>query len=183
MCERLSRTGPWRLVALLPLCQAASAIAGLQTVHEGGSTVPIAPYMEPFVVKEVPAQSPVALPSIAQQALPVAFPVQTASMRPGRLSAPQRIRTSGALNGPMFVIGDDAASRQWLTANRDRLVRRAATGVVANVASVESLRSLQRLAPGLPLAPASLDSLAQALGLTVYPVFIGVDGQVAQELR
>jgi integrating conjugative element protein (TIGR03765 family) len=181
MREPLSRTGP--LVALWPLCQAASAIAGLQTIHEGGPTVPIAPYMEPFERNEAPAQPPVALPSITQQALPVAFPVQTTSMRPGRLSAPVRLRTPGGLPAPMFIVGDDALSHQWLAANRQRLARMGASGVVANVTSLEALQALRRVAPGLPLAPAPLDSLAQDLGLGVYPVLIKADGQITQKVR
>jgi len=183
MRERLSRTGPWRLVALWPICQAASAIAGLQTIHEGGPTVPIAPYMEPFVRNEAPAQPHVARPTIAQQALPVAFPVKTTSMRPGRLSAPVRLRWPGALPVPMFIVGDDALSHQWLAANRQRLARLGASGVVANVTSIEALQALRRVAPGLPLAPASLDALAQDLGLSVYPVLMKADGHITQEVK
>jgi integrating conjugative element protein (TIGR03765 family) len=83
----------------------------------------------------------------------------------------------------MFIVGDDAMSRQWLATNRQRLTRIGATGVVANVLSIESLQALRSAAPGLPMAPATLDSVAQDLSLTVYPVLIGTDGQVTQEVR
>ena len=110
----------------------------------------------------------------------MAFPIATESMRPGRLQAPVHLRTAGWLTAPMFIVGDDSYSRQWLSANRDKLRRLGASGLVVNVASLDAFRSLRAVAPDVPMAPGSTEELARQASLSVYPLFVATDGQVSQ---
>jgi integrating conjugative element protein (TIGR03765 family) len=153
-------------------------MAGLITIHEGGPTVPIGQYLAALYSQQAPAPSTAPPPSASD--LPVAFPIETPSMQPGRLSTQVQLRTAGWLAAPMFIIGDDPLSRQWLTANRQRLQRLGASGLVVNAASAQAFRALRTLAPELPLAPGSIEELARQAHLTVYPLFVGVDGRVTQ---
>ena len=158
----------------------ATAFAGVTTIHEGGPTLPIREYLIGLRLPE-PATRPGASP-VQAATLPMAFPVTTPSMRPGPLQRPMRLRTAGALIAPLFIVGDDQESKQWLSAHREALHRRGATGLVVNVASLDAFRSLRALAPDVPLAPGSIETLARQSGLAVYPLFIATDGQVSQQV-
>jgi integrating conjugative element protein (TIGR03765 family) len=168
-----------RLVVLCAVAVgSATSLAGLTTIHEGGPTVPIGQYLAALFPSE--AFEPHAAVPVQPGALPIAFPVTTPSMRPGRLQAPVRLRTAGWLVAPMVIVGDDPQSRQWLAANRDRLTRLGASGLVVNVTSIDAFRSLRAVAPAVPMAPGSMEPLARQAGLSVYPLFVSADGQVSQ---
>jgi integrating conjugative element protein (TIGR03765 family) len=168
-----------RLVVLAAAAMASTGcLAAVTTIHEGGPTVPIGQYLAAFFAQE-PAASHNATPAEAG-ALPMTFPIATQSMRPGRLQAPVHLRTAGWLAAPMFIVGDDPESRQWLAANRDKLRRVGASGLVVNVASIEAFRSLRAVAPDVPMAPGSIEELARQAGLSIYPLFVTADGQVTQ---
>lgn len=168
-----------RLAAFVAAAAASAAgLADVTTIHEGGPTVPIGQYLAAFLVQEQGA-SPETAPAQAG-ALPMAFPITTESMRPGRLQAHAQLRNAGWLAAPMFIVGDDPQSRQWLEANRDKLGRLGASGLVVNVASLDAFRSLRAVAPNVPMAPGSIQELARQAGLTVYPLFVAADGQVSQ---
>jgi integrating conjugative element protein (TIGR03765 family) len=168
-----------RLVCILVTATGgASCLAGVTTIHEGGPTVPIGQYLAGFFSQGAAAAETDGPPD--STTLPVQFPVATASMRPGRLHAPLRLRTPGWLAAPMFIVGDDPLSRQWLSANRERLQRCGASGLVVNVASLEAFRALRALVREVPMAAGSVDELAQQAGLSVYPLFFGVDGRISQ---
>lgn len=156
----------------------AASLAGVTTIHEGGPTVPIGQYLAAFLVQEQAASQGTA-PTQAG-VLPMTFPITTESMRPGRLQARTQLRTAGWLAAPMFFVGDDPESRQWLAANREKLGRLGASGLVVNVASLDAFRSLRSVAPDVPMAPGSVEELARQAGLTVYPLFVAADGQVSQ---
>ena len=79
-------------------------------------------------------------------------------------------------------MGDDALSRGWLAENRERLQRAGASGLVVNVASLQTFRALRALAPDLPMAPGSLDGLAPRLGSAVYPLYVPVRGPLSQRV-
>lgn len=101
------------------------------------------------------------------------LPVRSARLTPGNVER-RIIHVSGLT--PLFLIGDDARSRAWLRARIDSLRKLHAIGFVVNVDSLDTLSSLRRLAPGLTLAPASGDELAQRLELHHYPVLITATG-------
>jgi integrating conjugative element protein (TIGR03765 family) len=174
------RLGRW-LAALCAAVGSTACMAGVTTIYEGGPTVPIGQYLASFFAQEsIPVTNLAAPPG--NSTLPVAFPVVTKSMRSGRLQTPLQLRTAGWLAAPMFVVGDDSLSKQWLAANRQRLQRSGATGLVVNVASIEAFRALRALVPDVPMAPGSVEGLAQQASLSVYPLFVSVDGQVSQSV-
>jgi len=177
LCNSL-RCAPRLVVLCATAAASASCIAGVMSIHEGGPTVPIGQYLAALFAQE-PGPSQSAAPAEAG-ALPLTFPIATESMRPGRLQSPLRLRTAGWLVAPMFILGDDPQSRQWLTANRDKLRRLGASGLVINVASIEAFRSLRAIAAEVPMAPGSIEELARQAGLSVYPLFVSADGQVSQ---
>jgi integrating conjugative element protein (TIGR03765 family) len=169
-----------RLLAALgtAVATSASGLAGVTVIHEGGPTVPIGQYLAGMLTQEPPA-SKSALPS-QSDVLPMAFPVATPSMRPGSLPAPVRLRTAGWLVAPMFIVGDDKRSRQWLAANHEKLRRLGASGLVVNVPSLDAFRSLRTVAPDVAMAPGSVEALGRQAGLSVYPLYVATDGQVSQ---
>jgi len=63
-------------------------------------------------------------------------------------------------------------SRQWLQDNRDRLKEIGAVGMLVHADSLEDLRVIAELADGLSILPASGSVIAQALGISHYPVLI-----------
>ncbi|MDJ6853223.1 integrating conjugative element protein [Salmonella enterica] len=73
---------------------------------------------------------------------------------------------------PVFLVGDDTLSRDWLAQRRADLLRMNATGLVVNVSDSAALRELQSRAPGLTLLPASASDIARRLQLMHYPVLI-----------
>lgn len=158
----------------------ATGFAGVTTMHEGGPTLPIGEYLIGLRIPE-PATPPGPGP-VQAASLPMAFPITTPSMRPGPLQAPTRLRTAGGLLAPLFIVGDDPGSKQWLSTNREALYRLGATGLVVNVASLDAFRSLRAVAPDVAMAPGSIETLARQSGLAVYPLFVATDGGVSQQV-
>lgn len=97
------------------------------------------------------------------------LPVSTPEMTPGRVEA-RRLALAGMT--PVFLVGDDMLSRDWLAQRRADLLRTNATGLVVNVNDSAALRGLQSQAPDLTLLPASASDIARRLQLTHYPVLI-----------
>ncbi|HFW3113920.1 TPA: integrating conjugative element protein [Salmonella enterica subsp. enterica serovar Muenchen] len=97
------------------------------------------------------------------------LPVSTPEMTPGRVES--RSLTLAGMT-PVFLVGDDALSRDWLAQRRAELLRINATGLVVNVSDSAALRELQSQAPDLTLLPASASDIARRLQLTHYPVLI-----------
>ncbi|HSW22061.1 MAG TPA: integrating conjugative element protein [Burkholderiaceae bacterium] len=159
------------VATISPLC-----LAGLTTIHEGGPTVPIGQLMSVFNPK------PVGSAAATSTTLPISFPIITASMRPGHLLQPLRLRTAGWLTAPMFMIGDDPLSRRWLAANRERLLRAGAAGLAVNVPNLDAFQALRALAPDIPMAVGSVEGLVRHSGLTTYPLFVSADGIASQEV-
>jgi integrating conjugative element protein (TIGR03765 family) len=98
-----------------------------------------------------------------------ALPVHSARLTPGRVT--HRIIAAPGLS-PIFLIGDDVASRAWLQQHLATLRALYATGFVVNVDTPQALESLRTSAAGLTLRAAAGDDLAQRLGLEHYPVLI-----------
>lgn len=151
-----------------------SAMAALTVVADlgGESTAPLFDAINNETNEFTPPRS-LSLPSPPQPSAPVTvdemLPVSTPEMTPGRVEA-----RSLALAGmtPVFLVGDDALSRDWLAQRRAELLHMNATGLVVNVSDSAALRELQSQVPGLTLLPASASDIARRLQLTHYPVLI-----------
>lgn len=102
-------------------------------------------------------------------AMEAMFPVTSVLLTPGYVA-------SSAIQAPnlppIFMIGHDDYSIQWLMKQQDRLRDIGALGLVVNVQTLQEFNALQSLVPDLPLSPVSGDDIAQRLNLQHYPVLI-----------
>jgi integrating conjugative element protein (TIGR03765 family) len=108
------------------------------------------------------------------------FPVTSLKARPGRLAKPFKAKLPGGPDIPICVIGDDQLSRHWLALNLAALEKMHAACMVTSVVDAASFQRLHAEAGTLPLALSSFDGLAEAAGITVWPVLITPDGLVSQ---
>lgn len=97
------------------------------------------------------------------------LPARSTRLTPGLVES-RVLRAPGLL--PVFLIGDDPRSRDWLRRRLNQLRALGAIGLVVQVETPQALAALRALAPGLTLAPVSGDELAQRLGVRHYPVLI-----------
>lgn len=102
-----------------------------------------------------------------------ALPVQTPELTPGAVTA-RALNLPGM--PPIFIIGDDPVSMQWLSQRRAELKRLNATGFVVNVSSQVRLKDLQSQLPDNEMVPVSGSDLARRLQLTHYPLIITEKG-------
>lgn len=152
-------------------------------IHDTGHTQSIAPYMEPLQQVTLSTEpSSLSVPptqpnlSVIQNVLPV----HTPEMRPGRLDGypldPAIAERLRRLPRSLFLIGADQRSQKWLLRYRDQLKTLGAVGMLIEVETETDLQAMIDLGEGLPIVPASASELAQALGLTHYPVLISQEG-------
>jgi integrating conjugative element protein (TIGR03765 family) len=97
------------------------------------------------------------------------FPIHTPELSPGEVMATS---TQLLLPQPLFLLGCDARSRQWLSQFSGRLQQIGAVGLVVEAQSLADYQAVAALAPGLRLSPAPVSQLAQQLALRHYPVLI-----------
>jgi len=102
------------------------------------------------------------------------LPVRSELLAPGPVE--RRAAELSGLTQPMFLVGDDDRSRQWLQQRLPQLRRLKAVGLVVQVQSIARLHALRRLAPDVTLSPASGDDLARRLGLRHYPALLTATG-------
>ena len=165
-------------IGLLPMTTvfAQTASAPLIVVEDRGGDSAL-PYYRSLNPQPDQATPPAPMP--AQRAGNTAdaeaamLPVRSTQLSPGEVQR-RVIRAPGLT--PLFLVGDDARSRAWLRQRHAALRELGAVGLVVNVESTAALVELRHLAPGLTLAPASGDDLAQRLGLHHYPVLITATG-------
>ncbi len=173
----------WRMVTL-PLFFCLVVVDGLKAeprvLHDTGRTIPIDPYMAPFKPKPQAAGQRPPAPALSLESY--GLPIKTPSMAPGRVHP----RTLPALQGkmagaqPLFLLGADRWSLEWLQQNQARLTELHAVGMVVSVASAYELSILRQAAGPLQLMPASGEAIARELGLTHYPVLISPPGVIDQ---
>lgn len=80
------------------------------------------------------------------------------------------------IDQPIFIVGVDDLSRQWLTKNSAYLKSINAIGIVTNVESGEMVDQLKLLAPGLALVSVPIDEIVDTFHLSNYPVLIDHEG-------
>lgn len=175
-----------RTVACL-IVSIVSSTAFAQSVPEPTRTIPtviydaggepIAQYLQ-YITPEK-AQRDRRPMATAPAPIPV-FPVVTTKAKPGLLGQPIRGKLKGGPDIPICVIGDDQLSRHWLALNLVTLEKMHASCLVVAVRDKAALRRLRESAGTLPLTPGSLDALATAAGIPVWPVLITPDGQISQ---
>ena len=146
------------------------ASAALVVVGDLGGE-PTAPYFDAINAdKDAVAGAP-SLPAAPPESLSISdmLPVSTPEMSPGTVS-PQPLELSGM--PPVFVVGDDSLSKQWLSQHAAALSQMRATGMVVSVKDAAALSALRALAPSTEMVPVSGGDLARRLHLAHYPVLI-----------
>ncbi|TYG35647.1 integrating conjugative element protein [Lonepinella koalarum] len=101
------------------------------------------------------------------------LPVVSHLLSPG-IVQPRALKLMGMQ--PIFLVGADPISAQWLTHNAIKLVNLNATGLVVNVKTLDELNQLRAIVPDLTLLPASADDLAERIHLSHYPVLMTATG-------
>lgn len=148
----------------------------LTVIHNAGG-VSIAPDAR---LEVSPAPRPVSPGPAAVTRAAVSFPVISTRAGPGRLlQNPMPARLPAGPGQPIFIVGDDAPSQEWLQRNLQALHDMDARGIVAAVHSLADLERL-RTVTGLPLVPMPADDLLEAAGILVWPVLIAADGSISQ---
>jgi integrating conjugative element protein (TIGR03765 family) len=170
---------PHSLVALLFAASANAAETTLTLVHDSGATTPLAPLLEAAGLDPAAVADQGALPPVdPSPPRPMRFPspsalVASPSLTPG-VQARIAVGDAGkALPRPIFLVGADRLSLEWLTQHRQRLAALQAVGLVVQSASAQDLQRLRQAAAGLPLALGSGEMLAEHFALAHYPVLIG----------
>mgnify|MGYP002621845435 CR=1 FL=1 len=154
------------------------AVAELAVIYDSGATAPLAPYLEAFgeAPQEVLAEAP-QFTSPGAAALTQLLPIRTPTLTPGPVSPrPLSLPKGATLPRPLFLIGADPQSRQWLEMHRERLAEIHAVGMLVNAESVADLGAIAAIARGLPILPASAMDIAESLGLKHIPVLISRRG-------
>lgn len=151
----------------LIMVNSAHAKEQLTVIFDSGDTLPIEPYLPERVVQQKanPQQ---------QSSLPFHLPITTPSMQPGTVSP--NAKAMRYLQQPLFLVGSDQISKDWLTKKRDSLIAMGAIGLLIEAKDLEDIETMLALAEGLRLVPASAEDLAVRLGLTHYPVLLSKEG-------
>ncbi len=144
------------------------ALADLTVIEDlgGQSAIPYYQSIQPVHSDNAP-HHPNAIPSQITEAQ--MLPVISRKWTVGRVNT-QKINLPGAT--PIFLIGADDVSMQWLEENADKLQKIGAVGLVINVNTMEELQKLKNLTPQLQLLPTPADTLAERLGISSYPLLI-----------
>lgn len=120
-----------------------------------------------FAALAAPSQRP------DPRALTWALPVHSTRLSPGAVP-PRTLNLPGFT--PLFLVGQDPASLEWLAQHAQRLQELGASGLAVEVADAQALRRIQASAPGLEIWPVSGDDIAERLELQYYPVLITSTG-------
>ncbi|APO83325.1 integrating conjugative element protein [Pseudomonas sp. GD03817] len=101
------------------------------------------------------------------------LPVRSERLTPG--TVPPRTLDLPAIT-PLFLVGHDLASLEWLSRHAQVLRDLGASGLAVEVTDVQALRRIQAAAPGVNIWPVSGDDIAERLELQHYPVLITTTG-------
>ncbi len=158
----------------LAILHASQGLAEPVVIFDSGKTQPLAAYL-PAVKPTVQTAFEVSTtPTVLNaQRLPIlahSLPVTTPELTPGNV-APKNLSIP-YLERPVFIIGADALSLQWLQRHRERLNTLHAVGWVVNVENAKQLAQLKQQAAPLELVALSGSELAQQFDLSHYPVLI-----------
>jgi|CXWL01.1.fsa_nt_gi integrating conjugative element protein (TIGR03765 family) len=168
------------LLGLLTLHLSTRGLASLNVIFDNGQTQSIAPYFNalqnPLLKKPLTQQNTLprlSTDDLTRQRLTLmahALPVATPELTPGAL-APQTASLP-FLERPIFVIGADPLSQDWLQRYRQRLLTLKAIGLVVNVQTEAQFSLLKQLGAPLELVALSGASLASQFGFRHYPALI-----------
>ena len=156
---------------------AGFAAADPIVLQDQGPTTSIDRYGIPAIA--LPRQ-PVPLPAQGGN-LPApapAYPVETPGLSPGAF-APFTVNLPQLAGRPLFIVGSDESSRNWLARHQGRLAQINAAGLLVQAQGPDDYNAMKSLAGALPLAAVNAQELAKTLGLSHYPALVS-SGRVEQ---
>jgi len=106
------------------------------------------------------------------------YPVKTSSMTVGRVTESEaKDIPYQVASRPLFIIGYDPVSIDWLKKNTRLLIEKKAVGMVVNVNSKKQMQKLRQVAGGKVLMqPVQGDDIAKNLGIKHYPFYMSNEG-------
>lgn len=120
-----------------------------------------------------------ALSSDASMRLNLSSPIGVPVQSKATVGSVKRQQISSELfNTPLFIVGADARSINWMENHLEELQEKQALGLITNVGDFETVIRLQQRFQ-LPLLPVNVDPLLQYLNETHYP-FIIAEGALWQ---
>ena len=152
-------------LSCVPIVQAGSPLI---VIYDSGNTSPIESYL-PKRSEPLPKQ-----PRLSPANKAFQLPIDTPSMSPGIVKV--TAKPLKYLQQTLFLVGTDTRSKAWLEAKHDQLVKLNAVGLLVQVDTLKDIQTMQALAKGLRLIPASAESFAKPLALKHYPVLISKGG-------
>jgi len=173
--------GPGVILGILAFAPALAA-AELITIYDAGQTRSAAPFLAVFDVDTPEPTNQPAVPTtdvrgggVNNRALQL--PIRTPELTPGPVRArPLPLPSGVALPRPLFLIGADAFSRDWLARHRARLAGIQAVGMLVAAETKEDVAAVIAIADGLPILPASASDIVAALDIVHVPVLISERG-------
>lgn len=134
-------------------------------LFDGGNTRPMPDRLQ---IKQPNFQLSTPLPDMPRNFDPL--PVHSPALTPGIIQS--RVIDRPGLDMPVFIVGYDKLSLEWLQHNREQLKKHHAAGIVVNVENQDQLRHLRQVADGLEINPVPGGKIARQLELAHYPVLI-----------
>ncbi len=100
----------------------------------------------------------------------VIYPIHSTKLTPGKIIAQMPLYLN--LKQPIFLVGNDDFSYQWLAKNAVQLQKIHAIGFLVEAQSEQDYQQIKNLIGDIPLIPLSADAFAVAWHLNHYPVLI-----------
>lgn len=117
--------------------------------------------------------SPLGINADSVPTIPLGLPVHTPELSPGKL---EREARRLPIAPPLFLIGADPLSLQWLARYRERLIELHAVGLLVQAKDWDDLQQVANVGQGLRITPAPGTTLAKQFGLRHYPVLLSAQG-------
>jgi len=163
-----------KLILISLLALSANSYA-LTTIANNGNTISSQPYIEAMrpprtIASSLNQQEVNRLGTPPAQVQMKLYPVVTKNMTPGIIK-PRKVDLP-LLSQSIFLVGDDSLSKTWLLANKPKLVKMKAVGLLVKAQSAADYQEMQSMAKPLQLLPISGTTVAKNLHLKHYPVLI-----------
>lgn len=98
------------------------------------------------------------------------LPIVTPNMKPGKISA-QKINLVN-LDKPIFIVGSDSLSVNWLADHAEKLKQINAIGLLVQADTQLDVARVKKSANGAIILPMSGEVIGEQLGIRSYPVLI-----------
>jgi len=161
---------------LLSWLMPAAAQTSLEVLHDTGDTVPLAPLLEASGFDDEEQTPPPPMPPIEplmSKALQQRSVIRSPGLSPGNQARIATGKAGAVLPRPLFLVGADEASLEWLRKHRERLMHIGAVGLIVQADGDADIEKVRTVAGKLQLAAGSGAMLARHFGLKHYPVLIG----------